>query len=207
MDKTLSKVITWAVLLAIGAGGGFIASNVRASRRVAAAQAAFMSQLAAKDAANAQLQAINTQILAQNEALKGENAEIEAERDGVQGLLNAASARIFDLENAEPVQPELEKEPLVINLRFQIAEHKTRYSLAMEDIALANREIANPKIQIAGLEQAYENAMQMYRNSDGLLNDAAKTNARLIRQNQTLKVVSTAGGIVIVVLTIISVVK
>jgi len=187
MNATVSKVLIGAICLVVGAGAGFLYSNVTASRRAEAAQAAFLSQLAAKDVANAQLQALNAQILAQNEALKGENAVIEAQRADLKRQLDKANADLVALQNAEPSYPELNNHPLVINLRLQLVAQDKRYSLAMEDIALANKEIANQKIQIVGLEQAYSNAMQMYLNSDGLLMDAARANARLVKQNNTLK--------------------
>ena len=112
-----------------------------------------------------------------------------------------------DLQAAEPSYPELETHPLVINLRLQLKAQDTRFSLAMEDIAKANKEIENQKKQLVGLEQAYTNAVQMYVNSDSLLNNAVKVNARLVRQNSTLKTVAKAEGIVIVILTVISLVK
>jgi hypothetical protein len=89
-------------------------------------------------------------------------ADLEAEKALLNGAVTSANTviakkeeaiaerdtRIRELEAAEPVAPELETHPLVINLRAQIAEWKLKFSLAQDVIAEKDRIIAARDAQL-----------------------------------------------------------
>jgi len=156
---------------------------------------------------NNELAEQNSCILENNKALNIENEKLYREREQVGVQLANANAELDVLRNAEPSYPEMESHPLVINLRLQLGAQDTRFSLAMEDIAKANRVIENQMVEIKGLEQAYQNALQMYLNSDKVLNDSLSMNARLNKQNKLYKKVATYEGVALVVVVLFSLVK
>jgi hypothetical protein len=55
--------------------------------------------------------------------------------------LEAVSSQLDDLQNAEPVQPELESQPLVINLRAQVAKVTEMFHLSQEVVESQRGEI------------------------------------------------------------------
>jgi uncharacterized coiled-coil protein SlyX len=56
--------------------------------------------------------------------------------------LSTLRGELTDLQDAEPAQPELEREPLVINLRAQIATLTRAFSLSQEVVAEREGQIA-----------------------------------------------------------------
>lgn len=82
-------------------------------------------------------------------ALESQQATLQGHIDSAESVIVAKDAaiaerdeRIAALEAAEPVAPELESHPLVINLRAQIGEWKLKFSLAQDVIAEKDRIIA-----------------------------------------------------------------
>jgi len=85
----------------------------------------------------------NEQLNKEIEVLNADKAVVVKEREDLKVKLKDSNDKLAELENAEPSQPELENEPLVINLRMRLKEQDRRYSLALEDIAKADKIIAD----------------------------------------------------------------
>ena len=97
----------------------FKAAKAKYEARVAAADAAWQ-------AAQGRLAALSDEIKARNEANAALLHSISIKNAEKATLL----ARIAALEGAEPSQPELETEPLVISLRAQVRSWKEAFSLS-----------------------------------------------------------------------------
>ena len=80
------------------------------------------------------------------DALEREQAEVIAKKDAALAASAVKAAQYVDeirqnhaelavLQDAEPVQPELEREPLVINLRAQIASLTLAFDLSQKVVA------------------------------------------------------------------------
>jgi len=84
-------------------------------------------------------------------------------------------AELTALQNAEPVQPELEKEPLVISLRSQVSKLTEMFTLATDTITTQSQEIDLLRGKAALLEEvagewkgAYERERQLRVQAEGL---------------------------------------
>ena len=101
--------------------------------------------------------------VAEQESSDAKKDAWEAEKVVLQGAIDSAQAvievkkraiadrdtRIAALEAVEPVAPELEAHPLVINLRAQISEWKVKFSLAQGVIAEKDEVIFSLRGQLA----------------------------------------------------------
>ena len=85
---------------------------------------------------------IRVEELTNQIALK-DKAVGELEHKVAQYVVEISTLRgeLEDIQNAEPVQPELESEPLVINLRGQVAKLTAMFTLATDTVALQGQEI------------------------------------------------------------------
>lgn len=70
-------------------------------------------------------------------------AEKDAKIAQYVGKVSTLSAELVALQNAEPVQPELETQPLVINLRAQIGNLTNLYSISIDIITTKDAIIAD----------------------------------------------------------------
>lgn len=186
-------------------GGLYV--NFRARQSAAIALADWTARIESVNKVNAKLVAETQSILSANAALKAQNEALEASRATIAAQLTQTQGDLAYLQAHEPAQPELETQPLVINLRLQIKKGNEMFSLAIADREKADALIANQKVEIKGLEQAFHNAMEMYTNEHELVSGATVKIARLARQNKTVKTVAKAEGIVIVILAVINLVK
>lgn len=205
MLKTPTAKIIVSFLAGALASGLFMYFQARHSASIALSE--WTKRVAEVSLENTKLQEQNQSIMHANDLLKAANTQLEQERVEIGQQLAHANETLADLQANEPVAPELESTPLVINLRLQLKEQDHRYSLAIQDIAKANETIENQKIIIKGLEQSYQNALDMYANSNGLVKEAGTTIARLSRQNATIKTIAKGEAVLIVVLTVIALVK
>lgn len=194
-------------LVLAGFIGGYLYSNHRAAASAAIALADWNARVEIVNKINEKLSAETQEILSANAALEAQNRALEAAREAIASRLTEASADLAYLRAHEPVQPELETQPLVINLRLQIKKGNDLYSLAIADREKADAQIANQKVEIKGLEQAYSNAMKMYYNSSALVDTATVKIARLSRQNRLAKDVAMGEAVVIVVLLVLNAIK
>lgn len=204
LKSTTAKFV--AVFIAgLLVGGLYV--DFRARQSAAIALAEWTTRIEAVHKVNAKLVAETQQILSANDALEAQNGALEAARATISAQLTQTQGVLADLQAQEPVQPELETQPLVINLRAQIKAGTEMFSLSVEAREKAEAQIANQKVEIKGLEQAFHNAMEMYTNEHELISSATVKIARLARQNRTVKTVAKAEGIVIVILAVINLVK
>lgn len=206
MPNLRNSLIAVGLVIA-GFIGGYLYSNHRAAVAASIALADWNARIEVLNNTNAKLAEKNTAILSENAALKAANEAIEIDRKELAKRLAQVSADLAYLQAHEPVQPELETQPLVINLRLQIKKGNELYSLAIADREKADAQIANQKIEINGLEQAYSNAMEMYYNSDAKVGTATVKIARLSKQNRLAKDVAIGEAVVIVVLLVLNMVK
>lgn len=208
VNKLANKKHIWCVLLALGSFGlGFFHGQILEHKKGLKVEEELRIAVADLEIRNNELSDKNAIILAKNAELDATNDQLIQERNAIGTQLAKANDDLDALRSAEPVYPELESHPLVVNLRLQLKAQDTRYSLAMEDIKKANEVIGNQRIQIVGLEQAYQNALQMYLNSDKILNDSLRMNAQLKRTNTLYKRVATYEGIALVAVILFSLVS
>ena len=129
--------------------------------------------------------------------IAGKKAEI-AEKDA---RIVALSTRLDELQNAEPVQPELEKEPLVINLRGQIAQLTEMFTLSEQAGKLKDKEIelwaAKYAAQVAISDEwrgNYEREHQLRLMSEGIVSglEARVRGAKFLNK---VAVVAVAGAV------------
>lgn len=73
--------------------------------------------------------------------MTNEIAELKVEVSVKDNEISTLSTRLDELQDAEPVQPELESEPLVINLRGQIAQLTEMFTLSEQAGKLKDKEI------------------------------------------------------------------
>ena len=203
----LKTLLQCSLILVAGLAMGYLYSNHRAAESASIALSEWNARMETVTQINAGLEAKIRESLDANKALEAANQQLREDRKAIGQQLAQANSTIEELKAKEPSYPGLESHPLVINLRLQLKEQDRRFSLAMEDVAKANAEIANQGKQIKGLEQAYQNAYQMYLNSSQLNLDAGIKIARLSRQNATVKTMAKGEGVVIFILTVIALVK
>ena len=203
--KSQASKFTAVFIAGLLAGGLYVDQRARQSAAIALAD--WNARLESVNKVNSKLVAETQQILSANAALEAQNRALEADRAAIDARLTQTQGVLADLQAQEPVQPELETQPLVINLRAQIKAGYEAFSLSIEAREKAEAQIANQKVEIKGLEQAYHNALQMYYNDHELLNTATVKIARLAKQNATIKTVAKAEGVVIIILTVINLVK
>jgi chromosome segregation ATPase len=187
--------------------GGYLYSNHRAAIAASIALADWNARLDVSNKIISGLEAKIKERQSYEAMIEEQNKAIEEERDVLKKKLSAVSADLAYLQAHEPVQPELETQPLVINLRAQIKKGNEAFSLAVEDREKLDKQVANYKKEINWLQLDYEDAMSMYLNSKGL-NDVATTKiAQLSKQNRLAKDVAMGEAVVIVVLLVLNMVK
>ena len=131
--KSWVTLILIVILLAVCAF--LVYTSIRADARLEAARVEYAVSLAAAEAAHAEQEArllkAEETITQQNVKIGDLNAQIYVKT--VQ--LNAQSAELAELQAQEPIVPELETHPLIINLRAQIRtlEKQAHFSLAIID--------------------------------------------------------------------------
>lgn len=94
------------------------------------------------------LDALTKAIELRDEAIVKLDAEVVAKKRE----LAAAKSAYQDLVDSEPVQPELETQPLVINLRAQIGQLKGMVTLVQDIAQKQANEIDELKVKVALLE-------------------------------------------------------
>jgi hypothetical protein len=111
------------------------------------------------------------------------------------------SNRLDELQNAEPSYPELEKHPLVLNLREQIKTLENMYSLAIETIDKQSLVIDawtvkyNLQVGIsAAWEKQYNDEKTLRLMSEGLSDKWKLAAQRAAKNNKLYKVLAIAGG-------------
>lgn len=86
---------------------------------------------------NEKIAQLTAGIMVSNENTK----KLEGELSSKSLQLAVVSKRLDELQHAEPVQPELEKEPLVINLRGQISKLTKMFNLSQASVATQQKII------------------------------------------------------------------
>ena len=111
------------------------------------------------------------------------------------------STRLDELQNAEPSQPELEKEPLVINLRAQIAKLTEMFALSqgvVEEqrkviVEWEGKFVAQEKIS-AEWKQAYEREHALRLSCEGLNKQLEKSYRISLLKGKVVTVAAVAIG-------------
>lgn len=80
----------------------------------------------------------------------------------------ALSHTVAELQAQEPVQPELEKEPLVINLRAQVSRLGEMFTLSEAKSADKDRAIISLKTIIAAKDEQFDARTRQYENERAL---------------------------------------
>ena len=125
----------------------------------------------------------------------------ESEIAGKDRRIVALSTRLDELQNAEPVQPELESEPLVINLRGQIARLTEMFNLSQEVVKTQGEEIAlwakkyDAQAAIsAEWKSEYEREHQLRLMSEGIVSQL-ESRVRGAKLMNKVAVVAVAGAV------------
>lgn len=113
----------------------------------------------------------------------------------------ALSTRLDELQNAEPVQPELESEPLVINLRGQIAQLTEMFTISEQAGKLKDKEIelwaekyAAQTAISAEWKKSYDNEHQLRLMSEGIVS-GLESRVRGAKFLNKVAVVAVAGAV------------
>lgn len=137
-----------------------------------------------------------TNAIGQADEVIGQKERVIAEKSV---LISRLSNQLDELIANEPVQPELENEPLVINLRGQINKLSNMYGLSQQVIALQSEEIDVLKGKCIALgaignewKGQYEREHQLRLASEGLVTSLEK---RVKSQGLMGKVKTVALGV------------
>ena len=125
----------------------------------------------------AHIEQLNNAIGLANNIIVQKEAEITQKAEQIKVL----SRDLADLIANEPSQPELESQPLVINLRGQINKLSNMYSLSQQTITLQSEEIEVLRGKCNNLEsigtewkQQYEKEHALRLSSEGLVKSLEK---------------------------------
>jgi hypothetical protein len=139
----------------------------------------------------------NKEIGEKNTVIASLNQDIKKDKSEIKKLSN----RLDELQNAEPSYSELEKHPLVINLRGQIKTLGNMYSLAIETIDKQSLVIDawttkyNLQVWIsAAWEKQYNDEKALRLMSEGLSDKWKLAAQRADKNNKLYKVLAIAGG-------------
>jgi hypothetical protein len=183
--------------------GALIVSLVHCpdSAALAKVKADYAEFKAIAEAADALKQAA---LLKAEETITQKDAEI-AERDksivAKNAQVAALKATLHDLQAAEPVQPELEKEPLVINLRAQIGNLSQALSISAEVIALKDGQLAAWSAKFDAQVMISETWRTRYENERtlrGACESMFKTAEHQIKSNKFWRTTAIVAGAVAV---------
>ena len=125
----------------------------------------------------AHIEQLNNAIAQANNVIVQKEAEITQKAEQIKVL----SRDLADLIASEPSQPELESQPLVINLRGQVGKLTEMYSIAEQTITLQREQIDlyvgqyNAQVQIsAEWKSAYDKEQALRLSSEGLVKSLEK---------------------------------
>ena len=136
--KTL---VTAAIVVAFAVSTLFVARSCRIGGKYAAMKQQYAGYRLIAEADHAmslsRVAELNKSIGQMDESI----VKLKTEVSSKTRQLAVVSTRLDELQRAEPIQPELEKEPLVVNLRGQVKTLTEMYSLSQQTITLQTREI------------------------------------------------------------------
>lgn len=195
-------IITAVIVIALVVCGFLFARSCGLNSRLAKAKADYEEYRRIVQTENelmsTRLDELNSSISDKDQII----GQLEHKVDQYVEKLRHTTQELEELQNAEPVQPELESEPLVINLRAQLSKLTTMFSLSEQTVTLQAEEISALKEKAILLEQvsvewksAYEREHQLRLMSEDLF----KASERSRKTNKTLTKIAygvAAGSIV-----------
>ena len=153
-----------------------------------------------KELSLAHIEQLNNTVSLADETIVQLQGVIRAKSAQVSGL----SRELADLRAAEPSQPELESQPLVISLRKQVSKLAEMFTLSQQTITLQTEEINAMWGKCNALESIvtewkgqYEREHALRLSSEGLVKSLEKrVKAQgLLGKVKTVAIVTVAGGL------------
>lgn len=148
---------------------------------------------AAHEMMSTRLDKLNSEVAAKDQII----GQLEQKIDTYVKKTALLTAELEELQNAEPVQPELESEPLVINLRAQVGKLTDMFSLATNTITLQNEKIDVLKGKVKLWEEvagewkgAFERERELRLQAEGLFK-ACERSQRMNKFWRTTSLVAT----------------
>lgn len=173
----MKKYVIYVAAFVLGAalGAGVVLKSCGPGKAYWIERAKYDAEIKVRDAAIVESAARQAALEAEKVALQGAVESAQAAIDVKLCAIADRDKRIAELEAAEPVAPELETHPLVINLRAQIAEWKGKFSLAQGAIVEKDKIIFSLRGQLAvqmklteEWKANYEREYALRLTSDGL---------------------------------------
>jgi len=188
----MKKLVTWSIVAALVlAALALLDRSCRPTdpelEQVKAEYAEFKRATEAKDALEEQARDRSDAVIAKQNDIIVDSQAREAEKDA---LIVSQKATIKTLQDAEPVQPELEKEPLVINLRAQIKAITRAFDLSQNVVLEQERQLKALGVPIL---IGYDvDGKELFRYPEGsvtwALNDKAESWKRQYENERALRI-------------------
>jgi len=197
-------IITLVVIAALVVSAFFALRSCGIDARYKKMKADYEFSVRLSDEANAVSRRIIADLEAENAGKDEKIAQYVEEVSTISAKLTVVSARVEELQANEPVQPELESEPLVINLRGQISSLTEMLSLSQE--ALTTQTLISDTLRgkVTNLEAMVDEWAGMYERehllrvqSEGLFKEADRKIRGYRLRGKVATVLTVAGAIVI----------